>query len=147
MSLTRFIAIVLVIPTCAYSQSADHPDASAPIFGRIEGKWDIVSNAKLCEQGTDIHTIRFNANRTVATFNRPNPPTDDDGKLVRSYSYTVISATASSITMHLIGEKRKLRTGDDYIWVIQEREPNVYSWRLYGFELRNPEPTTFRKCE
>jgi len=147
----HFVLIAaLVLPQLASAVAAPNTEGisatSNSIFSRIEGRWDIVSNSKPCTEGTDIHVIRFNKERTVAHFERPNPPKGEDGKPVNSYSYTVVYSDEKSITMHLVGEKRKHRTGDDYIWVIQEKEPGTYAWRLYGFPLRDPEPTTFKKC-
>ena len=148
----RSIALVaaLLLPQMASAVSASNAERSDPknnpIFSRIEGKWDIISNPKHCSEGTDVHVIRFNKERTVAYFERPNPPKNEAGNPVSNYSYTVIYSNDQSITMHLVGEQRKLRTGDDYIWVIQEKELGTYAWRLYGFPLRDPEPTTFKKC-
>lgn len=140
------VALILATAGCSASTPDKHPDATQPIFERIQGKWDIVSSPRLCEEGTDIHVIRFNDRKTQAHFERPNPPVDEAGNPIRNYAYTVVSANSDSITLHLIGEKRRLETGDNYIWVIQEREPKVYSWRLHGFPLREPEPATFRRC-
>lgn len=102
-------------------------DGSAVLFTQLPGKWAPLVNDKV--DCTDGQTISFSKDLATASFRFDKPFTDENGKVVVTATYKVLSVNGRAITLFLNGEKRLTGGGDPLVWTLILPRADVYAWR------------------